>query len=276
MDVKPLKFFDPPPVRYMGSKWQLADWIIELMPPHKIYVEPYCGGASVFFRKQPSKIECLNDINGDVVNFFDVLRSKTEEFIRQIEFTPFSREEYDRAFEPADDPMERARRFYIRSWQAFGSGGLEKKTGWRRQYNTHRGTYVTREWQRMTGLWLGAQRLRDAQIESDDAAKVIHRYDAEDTLYYVDPPYLLSSRERKIKRYSHEMTEQDHRDLAIVLNETKGMVLLSGYDSELYRSLYPDWRVVSKSNTTNGNSTSMEYLWISPNADRLSNLPLFK
>ena len=111
-----MKFFDPPPVRYLGSKWQLADWIIAQMPPHNIYVEPFCGGACVFFRKAPSALEVLNDLNHDVINFFDVLRTQLEEFMRQIEFTPWSREEYERSFEPAGDSMERARRFYVRSW----------------------------------------------------------------------------------------------------------------------------------------------------------------
>lgn len=164
-----MKFFDPPPVRYFGSKWQLADWIIESMPPHMSYVEPYCGGASVFFRKAPSGLEVLNDLNGDVVNFFDMLRDHTDELVRLIDLTPFSRQEYERGFEPVDEALERARRFYVRSWQAFGSGGIEKPTGWRHQLNKNRGTGVTSEWSRLSGLFKGARRLKDAQIECLDA-----------------------------------------------------------------------------------------------------------
>lgn len=271
-----MKFFDPPPLRYMGSKWQLADWIISQFPPHKSYIEPFAGGASVFFRKPPSALETLNDLNGEVVNFFDVLRTQTNELIRLVEMTPFSRAEYERSFEPCADPLERARRYYVRSWQAFGSGGLAMPTGWRHQNNTNRGTSVATEWNRLKGLQLGAARLKNAQIECDQAVNIIRRYDHADALFYVDPPYILSTRERKTGRYQHEMSDDEHRELAAVLRQVQGGVLLSGYDHPLYRELYTDWRTISKTTTTNGNSTSIEYLWISPMADALQHLPLFR
>lgn len=273
--VNAMKFFDPPPVRYFGSKWQLADWIIEQMPPHTSYVEPYCGGASVFFRKAPSALEVLNDLNGDVVNFFEVLRGRTDELVNQVDLTPFSRMEYERSFEPCDEPLERARRFYVRSWQAFGSGGILKPTGWRHQLNTARGTGVAQEWSRLSGLFKGAYRLKDAQIECRDALEIIQRYDTPETLFYVDPPYVLSARERKYDRYVHELTDGAHRQLAAALHQVQGMVMLSGYRSELYDELYGDWHCSTKTNTTNGNSTSVEYLWISPRANDLQRLPLF-
>lgn len=272
---KPMEFFDPPPIRYFGAKWQLAEWIIDQFPPHDLYVEPYCGGASVFFRKQPAAIEVLNDLNGDLVHFFDVLRTRTDEFVRAIELTPVSLAEYERSWEPTNDPLERARRFYIRSWQAFGSGGIKGKTGWRRQLSSNRGSSVTHDWARISGLWLGAMRLKQALLDRDNALAIIKRYDGPKTLFYVDPPYLLSARARSTNRYSHEMDEAAHRELASVLRAVSGAVILSGYDSALYRELYADWRCVSKTNTTNGNSRAVEYLWISPNADDLRRLPLF-
>lgn len=270
-----MNFFDPPPLRYLGSKWKLADWIIAQMPPHVTYVEPFAGSATVFFRKSPSAIEVLNDLNGDVVNFFDILRSQTDELVRAIDLTPVSRREYLRSFEACTDPLERARRFYIRSWQGFRGGGTHDPAGWRFRVDDVERS-ATREWSRLDGLILGAHRLKDAQLECDTALAVIERCDTPQTLFYVDPPYVIKARSRKDKRYVHEMTDSEHRQLAEVLHHVQGMVLLSGYKSELYLELYADWHFSTKSATTNGNSVALEYLWCSPNATDLSQLPLFE
>lgn len=266
-------FFDTPVLRYIGGKWQIAEWIISQFPAHDNYVEPFCGAASVFFRKHPSPIEVINDRSGDVVNFFQVLREDTDALIRAVDLTPFSREEYDRAYEPADEPLERARRFYVRSWQSF-SGHAGYKTGWRHQKNIHsRGTSLTREWKRMDGLYRSAARLKHALIEHDDALAVIQRYDTPKTLFYLDPPYVLGTRSNR-RRYAHEMTDDDHRLLAEALHAAQGMVILSGYAGDLYEELYADWKMLTKSTTTNGNSTAVECLWLSPSALR-AQTPLF-
>lgn len=260
----PMQYLDPPPLRWTGSKWKLADWLISQFPAHELYCEPYCGGAAVFFRKPISRIEVLNDLNGDVVNFFTVLRTRTAKLIEAIDLTPYARAEYEASFEPCDDPLERARRFYVLSRMSFGAYA-GRKTGWRTQRNRRRGTSITNEWKRLQGLLKGADRLKDAQIECDDALTVIQRYDSPRALFYVDPPYVYHTRsDGGRQRYAHEMNDADHRQLAAVLQQVKGMVLLSGYDSPLYRELYADWDVVSKSTSTNGNSTATEYLWISP------------
>ncbi len=267
MTGEPMTFFDPPPLRWTGSKWKLADWIIGQFPAHELYCEPFSGGAAVFFRKPPSKIEVLNDADGAVINFFTVLRTRTDELVRAVDLTPYAREEYELAYEPTDDPLEWARRFYVCSRQSFGAYS-GRKTGWRSQKNWYRGTSITGEWQRLDGLLMAAARLKDALIENGDAVEIIQRYDGPRALFYVDPPYVLSSRSqgRQRKRYQHEMTDADHRALAACLHQVQGMVLLSGYDSPLYRELYADWMVISKTTTTNGNGSVMEYLWISPRA----------
>lgn len=260
-------FFGVPLLRYTGAKWKLADWIISQFPPHKLYIEPFCGSAAIFFRKSQSKIEVLNDRYGVLVNFFRVLRERPEQLIKQIELTPFSRAEYEAAYEPSDDPLESARRFYVLSWQSFGAFA-GRRSGWRYQKNTHRGTLITREWQRTEGLWTSAKRLRDAQIDNLDAIKAMQTYDSETTLHYVDPPYVKVARsEGSRSRYMHEMNDQDHRELAACLHSLKGMVILSGYDCKLYRELFGDWRRIEKSTSTNGNSDAMESLWLSPNVD---------
>lgn len=274
--MTPMEFFDPPLLKYYGGKWQLADWIISHFPPHKSYIEPYCGAASVFLRKYPSEVEVLNDTNRDLLNFFDVLRERTDALIRAIDLMPFSYAEYERSFEPVDDPLEAARRFYVRSWQAFGSGGIARKTGWRRMLRANRGTSPAHDWSRLDGLWLAVRRLKEAQIDCLDALDCIERYDEKQALFYVDPPYVLTSRQRITGRYTHEMTDGDHRELASMLHRVKGLVLISGYDCPLYRELYAGWHAVSKTTTTNGNSKAIEYLWISPRANALSTLPLFR
>lgn len=272
-----MEFFDTPPLRYMGSKWRLSKWITAKFPPHARYVEPFCGSASVFFRKEPSEIEVLNDLNGDLVNFFRVLRNNSEELVNLIELTPFAHEEYLLSWEPCADPIESARRFYVRSRQSF-SADTKTRSGWRRISSSSRDRTAIKDWRRLDGLRQAVLMLRRAQIDNLDAVDCMERNDTPETLFYVDPPYVHST--RKSLRYNHqyrwEMTDDDHYALAECLHRLKGMVIVSGYDSPLYQELYKDWYVCIKSNTTNGNSVATEYLWLSPNATRPGNLPLFR
>jgi DNA adenine methylase len=270
-----------PPVRYYGGKWKVASWVIDQFPPHTSYVEPFCGAANILFRKNPSRFEVINDLNHNIVTFFDVLRSRPDELLSAIRLTPYSREEHRRAHDDVplqhkDRELEVARRFYVRSRQSFGSGEGEYSTGWRFQRtDTRGGASVTEEWNRYEHLWAAAERLKAVQIESDTAINCIKRFDTPDTLFYVDPPYLFETRYSNEERYAHEMSNDDHRQLAALLRSVQGMVLLSGYKSALYDELYGDWRCISKSTTTNGNSEAEEFLWISPNADNVNRLPLF-
>lgn len=276
---RPMEFFDPPLLKYYGGKWKLADWIINHFPPHKIYIEPFCGSASVFLRKSPADLSVLNDLNSHIINFFDVLRTQADALVKAIDLTPFSYQEWRRSFELVDDPLERARRFYVSCWQSFGSGGADarqsKRTGWRRSLSTTRGSTTHEDFNRLDGLWLAARMLKRAQIDCLPAIQCIQKYDSSDALFFVDPPYPQSTRREGRKMYAHEMSDADHRALAETLHAIKGMALISGYDCALYRELYADWTVVSKSATTNGNSQAMEYLWINPRANRLGALPLF-
>lgn len=270
-----LKFHDAPLLRYTGGKHKLADWVIAHMPPHQVYCEPYSGGAAVLFRKSLSKVEIINDKWLDLINFFKVLREQPDALIRAIDLTPFARAEYELAYVPSDDPLESARRFYVKVWQSFGAYA-GRKSGWRQQRNLHdRGTVITGEWSRLESLNKVAKRLKHILIECDEALTIIDRYDTPETLFYVDPPYVLSSRsEGSRARYMHEMSNADHIALAERLHTVQGMVLLSGYDCPLYRDLYRDWDVRHKTMTTNGNSNAVESLWISPNAANAKNLKL--
>jgi len=279
-----------PPLRYFGSKWRIAEWIIATFPSHRTYCEPYCGGANVFFRKPPSVYEVLNDLDGEVINFFQMLRTREAELIRAIDLTPYSREEWrlSRIDDGCTDPLERARRFYISSRQSFGPGSRKRQPGWRFANGKHidnKERSVTREWSNLDHLLAAAHRLKAAMIECDDALKVVERFDTPRTLFYVDPPYVHATRySRDVPNdYTHEMTDADHERLAEVLHNVSGYVVISGYRSDLYQRLYPDWKRLEKAarsnyNGTHGNSgdaNRVECLWLSPRVTSVDALPLF-
>lgn len=261
-----------PALRYYGGKWRLAPWIISHFPAHECYVEPFGGAASVLLRKQPSAVEVWNDLDGEVVNFFRVLREHTEEFMRLVEMTPYSRAEYEQSFDRSDDPIEQARRFYVRSWQGYGA-----HTGWRGSWRVvrddKRGRSPADGWNNVEHLWTVARRLKSVFIESADALEVIERFDNPGTLFYVDPPYVGETRAKK-HRYNYEMSEDDHAKLAAALSDVDGMVVLSGYLSSMYDEWYGDWECITKEAQTNGNVARTEALWLNPAASR-RRLPLF-
>ena len=254
-----------PALRYHGGKWRLAPWIISFFPEHICYVEPFGGGASVLLRKTPSFAEVYNDLNGDVVNFFTVLREEPDALLRAIELTPYSRQEYRdaRQLDHGDNEIERARKFYVWAQQGRGRAGAEEPGGWRFMSKATRFRTPAQDWCEHEHLWLIVQRLKRVQIESDDAATVIRRYDGPGTLFYVDPPYVGSTRGRHLYRF--DMDDEQHVDLAGLLHEVQGAVIVSGYPSALYDRLFADWRreerVVMKDNQA---GAATEVLWLSP------------
>jgi DNA adenine methylase len=256
-----------PALRYHGSKWRSAPRIINYFPPHLTYVEPFGGSAAILLQKVPSAFEVLNDLNGDVVNFFKVLRDHRQQLIEAIELTPYSRQELKLAFEVTTDPLECARRLYIRSWQGWGAGALKAKAGWRFMHTQSRCTSVTDDWNRTEHLWGIAERLRHVQIECTPATEVIKRMDTPETLFFLDPPYLLQTRKQKQadSQYLHEMDESGHRELASQLQRIQGMALVCGYPSVLYDQLYEGWKQITWQAQTNGGGSATECLWLSPN-----------
>jgi DNA adenine methylase len=258
-------------LRYHGSKWRLAPWLISHFPEHECYCEPFAGACSVLLRKVPARFECVNDLDSEIVNFFRVLRERPGELIQQIKLTPWSREEQLLAFEAApNDPLERARRLYVRSWQTRGGPRTQWHSGWRFHFRLTRMAppNTLKHWQETAHLQTVAQRLLNVQIEHDDAIKVIKRFDAPGTLFYVDPPYLAHTRSQRWGEhaYIHEMTEQQHLELSEVLHNIAGMAVISGYISPLYTELYGDWSVFSKNTVNERAGPSVEYIWISPAA----------
>jgi len=256
-----------PALRYFGAKWRLAPWLLSHFPAHEVYVEPFGGGAGVLLRKLPSPIEIYNDLDGDVVNFFRVLREQADTLIRAIDLTPWSREEFEISLQACDDPLERARRLYVRSWQGIG-GKMFHRTGWRLDKNTRRGTPMVDDWSKLGYLWAVAERLKGIELENDDAFKVIEKLDSPETLFYLDPPYLSSTRSISWARcaYAHELSDGDHQRLGELVRDLQGMVIISGYPSELYEDMFGDWLKVTIETRHSFGGRAVESLWISPNA----------
>lgn len=251
-----------PALRYHGGKWRDAGWIISHFPTHTCYVEPFGGGANVMLQKAPSPTEVYNDRCGEVVNFFRVLRTQKERLVEQVRLTPWSREEYRLSYEWHPDAVERARRFFVRSWQGVGGVKSDNLRGWR-YVTAQRDATIPRRFLDLSDLQATAERLQGVQIENDDWSAVLSRYDGSETLFYVDPPYVANTRSKSHqKAYAFEMDDSDHEALLRQLCSVEGMVVLSGYDCDLYADYVGDWNRVEKKGRTSADSTeATEVLW---------------
>lgn len=275
-----------PVLRWHGGKWMLAPWIIAHFPPHRVYVEPYGGAASVLLRKERSYAEIYNDLDDEVVNLFRVLRSThAGELIRLLELTPFARGEFELSYTETDDPVERARRLIARSFMGFGSDGHNAavKTGFRAASNRS-GTTPAHDWRNLRDAYRTIiERLDGVVIECQPGIDVMRRHDGPDTLHYVDPPYMPETRSNKSRRgklryhaYKHEMTAQQHAQLLTALRTLQGGVVLSGYPSELYDKKLKGWRRVETAALADGARKRTEVLWINPACEAaLGHGPLF-
>lgn len=255
---------------WYGGKYSHLDWLLPLLPQCHHYCEPFGGSAAVLLNRPPSPIETYNDLDGEVVNFFRVLREQKEHLVEVIGLTPFSREEFHIACQPLEkgvSNLERARRFFIRARQVRTGLAQTASLGrWANCKNTSRAG--------MSGVvsrWLGsieqlpgiAERLLRVQIENRPALEVIALYDSPQTLFYCDPPYVHQSR-GDAKAYGYEMTDGDHVRLAAGLSKIKGQCVLSGYHNDLYNDLYKDWRRIEApaKHCHSVKKTRQEVLWI--------------
>lgn len=254
-----------PVLRYHGGKWRIAPWIVAHFPPHRVYVESFGGAASVLMRKPRAQAEFYNDLDGEIVNVFRVLRdpAQSSRLVDGLRLTPFARAEYEAAQTPSDDPVEQARRTMLKAWMGFGAGAISHaKAGFRVAYSPRR--HTAREWANYpANLAALTERLSGVFIEQRPAVDVIQRYDGADVLHYVDPPYLGELRGER-HRYRHELTEQEHRVLAEVLRSLAGHVVLSGYDSPLYADLFDGWTVAHRQTIDSASKRRTETLWLNP------------
>ncbi len=235
---------------WYGGKFSHLDWLLPLLPPALHFCDVFGGSAAVIINRQPSPIETYNDIDGEVVNFFRVLREQKDTLIEAIGLTPFSREELTIACEGPTkglSELERARRFFVRARQVrTGLAQTASPGRWAHCLLTSRAGMagaVSRWLGSIEDLSLIAQRLLRVQIENAPALEVVARYDTAETLFYCDPPYVHATRGDS-KAYGYEMSDADHRALAAALHQAKGRVAISGYLSPLYEELYRDWQCV--------------------------------
>lgn len=232
---------------WYGGKYSHLDWLLPLLPECHHYCEPFGGSAAVLLNRDPSPVETYNDLDGEVVNFFRVLRKHKDALIEAIGLTPFSREEFYIACQPSEGKtsgLERARRFFVRARQV--RTGLAQTASLGRWANCKHTSRAG-----MSGVvsrWLGsverlpeiAERLLRVQIENRPALEVIDLYDDGKTLFYCDPPYAHRTR-GDAKAYSFEMSDHQHTEFAGHINRIKGRAAVSGYRCALYDRLFKDW-----------------------------------
>ncbi len=265
-----------PALRYLGGKWRLAPWIIGHFPPHRVYVEPFGGAASVLLRKPRAYAEIYNDLDGSVVSFFEVLRdpNMARRLVDAVRMTPFARSEFNGAYVPSDDPVEAARRLLVRSYMGHGSNGTHpgQRTGFRANSNRS-GTTPAHDWANLPPHMSAiTERLMGVVIENRPAQSLIARFDGPDTLFYVDPPYLHSTRSGRRHGtdlhccYRHELTDADHADLLAALETVAGAVILSGYPHPLYEHALTGWKRVERPAHADGARSRTEVLWLNPAA----------
>ncbi len=254
---------------WYGGKFSHLGWLLPLLPKAQHYCEPFGGSAAVLINREPSPVETYNDLDGEVVNFFRVLRNQKEELIEAIGLTPFSREEFELAFSQPTEPLsdlERARRFFICARQVRTGLAQTASSGrWAHCVLTSRAGMagaVSRWLGSIEDLSLIAQRLLRVQIEHAPAIEVIKRYDTPETAFYCDPPYPKESRGGSA--YEYEMTDDQHRELAAVLHSVKGKVALSGYRCDLMDELYGDWHSIEdpEKNCHSVKGLRTEVLWV--------------
>ena len=254
--------------RYPGSKWGIAKWIIDHFPENyekMVYLEPFAGSGAVFFNKHPSAVETINDLDSDIVNLFYVLRNHPAELKEALSLTPYSREEYDRSFEPADEPVEKARRYMVKTTQAIGAK-LNTKCGWRNHKQMKIGGTACK-WAGITEtIDAAATRLRGSttnlvQIEHMDALRLIARYNTPEALIYLDPPYVRSSR-KSGALYKHEMSDEQQIQLLELISNSKAKIIISGYRNDLYDKYLCSWETDSTLSQTTSTEKAEEVIWM--------------
>jgi DNA adenine methylase len=269
-----------PVLKYYGGKFRLAPWIISHFPAHEVYIEPFSGAASVLLLKSPARYEVYNDLNKEVVNLFRVVRDplSARKLRHLLRLTPYSRTEWIECFEPTTDPIEQARRSIVKSLMSVGNSQEgEKPKGFRvHTKNYHYLPQYFHEYQEH--LKAITNRLLNVTIENIDAVDLMLKNDRSNVLFYVDPPYL--NRRRMDHGYNHEMkTEAEHEQLLNVLKGLKGMVVLSGYEHDMYFDLLKDWKTSSKNSVTGsrtkGKCSAREILFMNPSCFEQKQLTIF-
>ena len=251
-------------LKYPGSKWNIAPKLADLIPPHHSYLEPFFGSGALFFYKHPSNMETINDLNSDVTNLFQCIQQDAERLARLLLTIPYSRDVYEKQFEENlsyKDNFERAAGLLIRCWQSFGHRANGEKVGWKNDVQGRERMYALWNWYRLPEWVIEVcERLRMVQIENRPAIELIKRFDYENVFQYWDPPYLLETRSGK--QYTHEMTDTEHEKLLNLALKSKALIMISGYESDMYNDMLHDWDKVTLKSCAEKGSPRTEVIWM--------------
>lgn len=258
-----------PVLRYHGAKFRLAGWVMSHFPAHTCYVESFGGAAGVLLNKDRVYAEVFNDLDGALTNFFEVLRDPEtrRQLIEAVILTPYARREFELAWQPTNDRVEQARRLCVRAQMGFGSAGATKgHTGFRidtkREYGTAQHLWAMYP----SALAAAGERFTGVLIENRPAIDVMRAHDTPETMHFVDPPYVKSTRQTT-RAYRHEMTDDQHVELLEALLDLEGFVALSGYTSDLYATRLKGWQhqsVRARISAGRGTALREEVLWLNP------------
>lgn len=261
-----------PVIRYYGGKWKLADWIISFFPKHKVYVESFGGAGSVLMKKKPARVEIYNDLSEEMVNLFRVLRcpDQSKQLRKLLDLTPYARSEWESCYDFSEDPIEQARRTVVLATMSHNPSKVmrRQKNGFLTSSSGHH--RPPQDFKSLTiNLELVTQRLKNVIIENKAASEIMLQHDRQNTLHYVDPPYLGTLRNDKRNLYQHEMySTEEHNQLASVLNKLKGYVIVSGYPSLEYEEYFRGWARYSRQAVTGaaarGKSNRTEVVYLNP------------
>lgn len=249
-------------LKYPGSKWSIADWIISFFPEHHSYLEPFFGSGAVLFNKPRSNIETVNDLDGNVINFFEWVKKDPERLAHEIYYTPYARQVYDNAFAAVpEDSLCQAVNFCIRLNMGHGFRTNGEKVGWKNDVQGRERAYAAADWCNLPERIIqAAERLRGVQIENRQAVELMRRFNNKKVLVYLDPPYVLSTRHGK--QYRHEMDDQAQEELLHTALQHKGPVLISGYESDLYNFMLQGWHREETTSYSQVCSKKKEILWM--------------
>ncbi len=267
-----------PVLKYPGSKWKIARNLVELIPDHHSYLEPYAGSLALLFHKRPSPIETVNDLDSDVTNLFWCIQKDSERLARLLITTPYARELYEQQFEGAAPAryasrFQRAAGFLIRCWQGHGFRTDGYKVGWKNDVQGRERAYALWDWYQLPEWVLEtADRLRMVQIENRPALEVIRRFGHENVFMYLDPPYVLGSRKGKRKQYRHEMSDSDHEKLLRLILQSPAKIMLSGYESEMYNDYLHGWEKRQFQSCAEGGAARTETVWMNYRQDYQMNI----
>lgn len=258
-------------IKYPGSKWNIAPQLVELIPEHHSYVEPFFGSGAVLFNKPVSDIETVNDMDSDVVNLFRCIQKDSERLARLVMTTPFSREEYERQFEGCTSTLyasnfQRAAGFLIKCWQGHGFRTNGYKVGWKNDVVGREKAYALWNWYRLPDWIIDiTERLRKVQIENRPALEVIERFNYSQVFMYLDPPYMLGTRSGK--QYMHEMTDAEHEELLQMILQSRAKIMISGYETDMYNDYLSGWEKRQFSSCAEHGKPRVETVWMNYKAD---------